>query len=94
MQRRNKLTRSGRCILSCPPAGNVGQCELETRNGLGDRQVAGMTDSATIAMGRPIVVMDLLGDGGGGLKTGEEGQQKQYEDCSCKPPPRDIGATH
>lgn len=45
-------------------------------------------------MGRPIVVMDLLGDGGGGLKTGEEGQQKQYEDCSCQPSPPDIGATH
>ena len=94
MQRRYELARSGRCILGCPPAGDVGQYELEARHGLGDRQVARVTDSAAIAMGRPIVVMDLLGDGGGGLKTGEEGQQKQYEDCSCQPPPRDIGATH
>jgi hypothetical protein len=63
------------------PALNVGQDQGVSGNCLGDRQVAGVTDAATIGMGRPIVVVDLFGNGGCGLQAGKEGQQEQYEDC-------------
>jgi len=56
--------------------------------------VAGVTDAATIGVGRSVVMMNLFGNGGSGLKTGEEGQQEQYENCPCQLPPRDIGAHH
>jgi hypothetical protein len=45
--------------------------------------VAGVTDAATIGVGRSVVMMNLFGNGGSGLKTGEEGQQEQYEYCPC-----------
>jgi len=58
------------------PALNVGQHEHQAGNSLGDRQVARVTDAATIGVGRPIVVVDLFGDGGGSLKADKESQQE------------------
>jgi hypothetical protein len=45
-------------------------------------------------MGRSVVVVDLFGNGGGGLETGKQGQQEHYEDCPSQLPSRDIGAHH
>jgi len=42
--------------------------------------VTGVADSAAIRVGRPVVVVDLLGDGGGSLEAGKTGQQEQYQD--------------
>jgi hypothetical protein len=72
----------------------VGRHELHARHSLCNGQVSGVTDAAAIGVRRPIVMMDLFGDGGSGLKAGEEGQQEQYEDCSCELPSRDRGANH
>jgi hypothetical protein len=79
MQRGNELALRGGYILRFMPALNVGQDELDASDGLCDGQVAGMADAAAIAMGRPIVMVDLFGDCRGGLKAGKEGQQEQYK---------------
>jgi hypothetical protein len=56
--------------------------------------VACVTDAAAIGVGRSIVMMNLFGDGGSGLQTRKESQQEQYEECPCRSPSRDIGASH
>jgi hypothetical protein len=94
MQRGHEFARHGRCILRLMPTLYVGRHELHARYSLGNGQVAGVTDAAAIGVGRPIVMMDLFGDGGSGLETGKEGQQEQYEECPCQLPSRDIGANH
>jgi hypothetical protein len=94
MKRSNELTRRGRGILRLMPALSVGQNQRMRGNCLGDRQMAGVTDSATIGVGRPIVVVDLFGNGGCALKAGKEGQQQQYEDGPYQLPPRDRSAHH
>jgi len=94
MKRRNEFTLCGRSIVRLMPAPNVGQYKRQAGNSRCDGQVAGVTNAATIGVGRPVVVVDLFGNGGGGLESGEEGQQKQYEDCPCHLPPRDIAAHH
>jgi hypothetical protein len=86
MERGNELAGRGWCILCLTPALNFGQFELQARNSLRDGQVASMADAAAIGVGRAIVVMDLLGDGGGGLKAGKAGQQQQYQGWSYEPP--------
>jgi hypothetical protein len=45
-------------------------------------------------MGRPVVVVDLFGYGGGRLEARKQGQQEQYEDCPSHLPPSDIGTHH
>ncbi len=67
IQRGHEFARRGRCILRLTPALYVGQCELNARNSLRNGQVAGVTDAAAIGVGRSIVMMNLLGDGGRGL---------------------------
>ena len=67
MQGRDEFARHGRCILRFLPTLYVGQYELYARNSLGDGQVSGVTDTTAIGVGRPIVMMDLFGDGGSGL---------------------------
>ena len=73
MQRGNELARRRRRILRFMPAPNVWQYELHARYGLRYGQVARVTDAAAIGVGGPVVVMDLLGDGGGSLKTRKKG---------------------
>jgi len=92
MERRHELARHGRCILRSVPALNVWQHELKIVSRLCKGQMAGVTDSATIGVGRPIVVVNLLGDRGGSLHTSKRGQQEQYEQCSCKFPSRAVSA--
>jgi len=94
MQRGHEFARRGRCILRLMPTLYIGQYELHARNSLGNGQVACVTDAAAIGVGRSIVMMDLLGDGGSGLQTGKEGQQEQYVECPRHVPSRDIGANH
>ena len=67
MQRGHELAGRRACILRFTPALSIGQDDLWARNGLCDRQVACMADAAAIGMGRTIMVMDPLRDGGGGL---------------------------
>jgi hypothetical protein len=76
------------------PATEVRQYQRQAVNSLGDGQVTGVTNAATIGMGRSVVMVNLFGNGGGGLETGKEGQQEQYEYCPCHLPSRDIGAHH
>jgi len=73
MKRRNEFTLRGRYILDLMPAPNVGQYERQAANSRCDGQVAGVTHAATIGVRRPVVVVDLFGNSGGGLKTGKEG---------------------
>ena len=94
MQRGHEFAGRGRCILRLMPTLYVGRYELHARNSLRNGQVAGVTDAATIGMGWPIVMMDLFSDGGSRLEAGKEGQQEQYEDCSCELPSGDRGANH
>jgi hypothetical protein len=94
MKRRNEFTRRGRCILRFMPALNIWQYKRQAGNSRCDGQVAGVTDAATIGMRRSVVVVDLFGNGGGGLETGKQGQQEQDEDCPSQLPSRDIGAHH
>jgi hypothetical protein len=94
MQRGHEFARRGRCILCLMPTLYVGRYELHARNSLCNGQVAGVTDAATIGVGWSIVMMDLFGDGGSGLEAGKEGQQEQYEDCSCELPSGNRGANH
>jgi hypothetical protein len=94
MKRRNEFTLRRRGILGLMPAPNVGQYKRQAGNSRCEGQVAGVTDAATIGVGRSVVMMYLFGNGGGGLETGKQGQQEQYEDCTCQLPSRDIGAHH
>ena len=94
MKRRNEFTLRGRCILRFVPALNIGQYKRQAGNSRCDGQVAGVTDAATIGMGRSVVVVDLFGNGGGGLEAGKQGEQEQYEDCPSHLPSRDFGAHH
>jgi hypothetical protein len=86
MQRCDELARGGGCTLSIVPARNVGQYEQEGGNGGRDGQVAGVTHPATIGVRRPVMVMDLFGNGGGGLKAGKERQQQENEGGPHKVP--------
>ena len=72
MQRGHEFARRGRCILCVTPTLYVGRYELHARNSLCNGQVACVTDAAAIGVGRSIVMMDLLGDGGSGLQTCKE----------------------
>jgi hypothetical protein len=94
MQRGHEFARRGRCILRLMPKLYVGRHELHARNSLCNGQVACVTDAAAIGMGRSIVMMDLLGDGGSGLEACKESQQEQYVECPCHLPSRDISANH
>jgi hypothetical protein len=94
MQRGNELTLRGRCILRLMPATDIRQNKRQAVNSLRHGQVTGVTNAATIGMGRSVVMVNLLGNGRGGLETGKEGQQEQYEYCPCHLPSRDIGAHH
>jgi hypothetical protein len=76
------------------PALNVRQYKRKAVNSRCDGQVSGVTDAATIGMGRPVVVVDLFGYGGGRLEARKQGQQEQYEDCPSHSPSRDIDAHH
>jgi len=86
MERGNELAGRGRCIRRLTPTRDVGQYEFQGRHSLGDGQVACMADAAAIGMRRPIVVMELLGDGGGGLEADKAGQQEQYQGCPYELP--------
>ena len=82
MQRCDEFSRRGRGILGLTPALNFRQDELQSGDGLRYGQMARMADTATIRVRRPIVVMDLFGYGGRGLKSGKAGQKEQYQGCS------------
>ena len=94
MQRGDELTGLRRCVLHLMPAPNIGQCDGHAANSLRDGQMAGVTHAATIGVGRPVVVVDLFSNAGGGLETGKEGQQEQYEDCPYQLPSRIMSAHH
>jgi hypothetical protein len=94
MQRGHEFARRGRGILRLMPTLYVGRYELHAGHSLCNGQVAGVTDAAAICVRRSIVMMDLFGDGRGGLEAGKEDQQQQYEACPCRLPSRDIGASH
>lgn len=94
MKRRNEFTLRGRYILRLMPALNIRQYKRQAGNSRCDGQVAGVTDAATIGMGRSVVVVNLFGNGGSSLKTSKEAHQQQYEECPSHLPSRDIGAHH
>ena len=74
MQRGNELTLRGRCILRLMPATDIRQNKRQAVNSLRHGQVTGVTNAATIGMGRPVVVVDLFSNRGGRLETGKAGQ--------------------
>ena len=94
MKRRNEFTLRGRYILRFMPALNIRQYKRQAGNSRCDGQVAGVTNAATIGMGRSVVVVDLFGYGRSSRETGKEGQQQQYEEGPSHLQSRDIGAHH
>ena len=74
MKRRHELTRHRRRIFRCVPARNVWQHEFEIRDSRCNGQVARVANATAIRVGRPLVVVDLLSDGGGSLKTCKKDQ--------------------
>ena len=94
MQGGDKLARSGGRILGLMLELYVGRSELHARNSLCNGQVSGVTDTATIGVGRSVVMMNLFGDGGSRLEGGKEGHQQHYEECSYGLPLFDVDAHH